>query len=89
MDKTSITAGVVDFNCEYCQKLLSSSSNLKTHIALCHTEETLKTNECNICGKLFLRSCDLRVHARSHNGQKHDKLKFKCPSCCRMFGSIL
>ena len=81
MDNTSITAGAVDLNCEYCQKLLSSSSNPKTHIALCHTEETLKTKKCSICGKQFLRSCDLRVHVASHNGQKHDKLKFRCSSC--------
>ena len=75
--------------CDYCLRVLSSSSNLKSHITLCHTEELLKKMKCNVCDKLFLRQCDLGNHMALHKRKENKtKLKFQCSTCLRKFIGI-
>ena len=35
-----------------------------TQIILVHAEEDLKTVKCNLCGKAYLRNCDMTFHLK-------------------------
>ena len=72
--------------CEHCEKTFSSSTNRNTHINLCHTEEMAKNVNCKVCGKSFVRACDLGNHMSSH--KKHKKTNFNCSQCCIGFVTI-
>ena len=41
-----------------------------------------KDKTCTICNKLFARGSDLRVHMRTHSGEK----PFSCSTCHKKFG---
>lgn len=68
--------------CQYCGKILSSSTHLKEHIRIFHTEGGQNNFICKICGKLYNLKRDLTTHEKSH-GERN----FVCqePGCSKKF----
>ena len=73
-----IRHGPKEFGCPFCQKLMSSSKDMKVHIRT-HTGE--KPFTCNDCGKSFIQKSDLARHALIHTGEK----PFQCNDCGKGF----
>ena len=70
------------FQCDICDKLFSSKSNLKKHIDTIHLK--LKSHKCEECGKTFNQKGNLKYHVNS----VHLKIKpYKCEECWKTFGS--
>uniref|UniRef100_A0A1I8GPV8 Gastrula zinc finger protein XlCGF57.1-like n=1 Tax=Macrostomum lignano TaxID=282301 RepID=A0A1I8GPV8_9PLAT len=63
------------FQCDTCQKKLSSKSHLKAHISAFHEKE--KPHECKRCGKSFLNASHLHVHIRSYTGERPFECKVR------------
>ena len=55
------------FTCSNCEKILSSESNLKTHLRI-HTDD--KPFNCSKCNHKSSTSCNLKTHERIHSGDK-------------------
>ena len=53
-----------DFPCDMCNKALYEMSKLKLHIKKVHSENKLS---CNVCGKLFKTSDNLKIHKKTHD----------------------
>uniref|UniRef100_A0ABM5FDK5 Zinc finger protein 215-like n=1 Tax=Pogona vitticeps TaxID=103695 RepID=A0ABM5FDK5_9SAUR len=66
------------FECSYCGKKISHSSNLSRHMKM-HLGE--KLFPCSECGKCFTRRGNLADHMRIHTGEK----SFKCPECGKLY----
>ena len=67
------------FSCELCNKKCSQRSDLKSHIARTHAEETIP---CDQCDEIFSN----KVYLKRHKGRKHIKSrKFPCPQCEKKF----
>ena len=66
--------------CNDCNKILSSSSNLKTHVDNIHFKKQLLS--CDMCDKNLKTKHHLQRHVRAvHEGQK----LFKCENCDKGF----
>ena len=69
-------------------KMCSSHSNRNTHMLLVHAEEDLKTQKCTLCGKGFVRKCDLTFHLKQCGKSKESLISasdYKCQFCCWRF----
>merc|ERR1719154_399912 len=64
--------------CPFCQKVFSTSNNLKQHIEITH-EKTVKT--CRICDETFTS----RFAMEKHVLVKHPETAHPCPVCVRSF----
>ncbi|XP_059622449.1 gastrula zinc finger protein XlCGF7.1-like [Phlebotomus argentipes] len=65
------------FQCDICQKSLSSSSNLRGHVKSFHTNE--RPHLCRLCGKAYATSAALRTHEKFH------AMPFACSVCGKSF----
>ena len=77
-ENAPIRHGPKQFGCPFCQKLMSSSKDMKVHIRS-HTGE--KPFECNNCGKRFSQKVHLDRHRLIHTGEK----PFECSDCEKSF----
>ena len=73
-----IKLSVAANQCDVCNKVFSSPSNLKAH-KIIHTGQ--KPFKCNICGKNFARNLDLKYHKRTHTGER----PYECKICDKRF----
>ena len=68
------------FSCGYCKTLLSSVSDLKSHLLIEHGQK----HKCEICGKVFEDHKNLEIHSK----RIHKKIgNFKCVLCEGTFNS--
>uniref|UniRef100_A0A1A9WDP5 Protein krueppel n=1 Tax=Glossina brevipalpis TaxID=37001 RepID=A0A1A9WDP5_9MUSC len=67
-----------NFECEYCDKVFTKSTNYKNHVRT-HTGE--QPFLCIECGKGFSLSSSLNTHMKRHRGEKC----FQCPDCPKQF----
>ena len=60
LEETSNDETKEKFECQYCQKLFSKKSNMKSHISIVH--DGVKNFTCNECGSAFARNFDYKRH---------------------------
>ena len=66
-----------EFKCKLCEKLYTSDSSLKKHIADYHVNKPLK---CETCGKVFHRKFEWKQHVSLHGDND-----YKCDFCEKSF----
>ncbi|XP_068233088.1 zinc finger protein ZFP2-like [Palaemon carinicauda] len=66
------------FECKYCEKSFTKSSDLKRHLMI-HTGD--RPFVCNLCGTGFIEKSKLIVHTRHHTGER----PFECQDCGKTF----
>jgi len=84
----NIHEGVRPFNCKFCQKIFSSSSNLKQHMNT-HTNLVKRQKfPCFICkcDKSYLYICTLKKHILNSHLEEYDKLNAEYPD--RTFNEV-
>ncbi|XP_071531903.1 uncharacterized protein [Panulirus ornatus] len=64
--------------CPFCQKLLTTRSNLQRHIATHHQRQSFT---CATCGKTFTRKDRLTEHEKLHTGEA----PYTCEECGKNF----
>ena len=67
------------YECFSCNKLLESPNAYRHHIRVVHNGT--RPHECDVCGKKFARTFNLRTHRRTHTGEQ----PYKCVTCGRAF----
>jgi len=63
------------FKCPHCPSVLGREYDLRQHIIKLHTSDRL--HQCRICRKIFGDPYSLKIHKRTHKGQKC----LKCGLC--------
>ena len=70
------------FNCEICDKSLSSNEIRKKHISIVHGDE--KRFVCNVCSHSFGLKTELTIHTQNyHQGEHHT-----CKICWKDFARL-
>ncbi|XP_053408291.1 zinc finger protein ZXDC-like [Mercenaria mercenaria] len=73
-----------NFQCEFCEQRLKTSSSLKFHIAARHTkDDDKKLYKCDVCSKTFLRKGSLQLHETLHTNAKNYSCSFD--GCGKLF----
>ncbi|MEQ2186170.1 hypothetical protein GOODEAATRI_025938 [Goodea atripinnis] len=62
-----------------CGRSYRTGSELKRHVLVHHTNE--RPHKCDVCGKGFVRLCDLNAHAKIHSKER----PFVCHICGKAF----
>lgn len=69
-----------NFQCDICQKILSSRFNLQSHMKSFHNkDQSSYTYLCRLCGKSYATSAALRMHEKFH------AMPFSCRICGKSF----
>ena len=63
------------YKCELCPTTCGRKTDLRIHVEKLHTSD--KPLPCKKCGKLFPDRYTLKLHTRSHNGEKC----YRCELC--------
>ena len=75
---------VLHYECDICEKILSSPQTLKAHISGFH--DRLKQHTCTICGEQFVRKGDINRHVKKN----HQNIKsHNCDRCEESFNDLL
>ncbi|XP_035699683.1 zinc finger protein 420-like [Branchiostoma floridae] len=69
------------YRCNYCDKVCSSTCNMKQHIRTHHTFE--RPYECDVCGAKFKQRGHLSDHHKVHADRKN--CPYKCDNCGASF----
>ena len=72
---------VAEYICEICNKKLTSSNTLKTHLELHQGELNI---ECEVCSKRFVNKSTLKNHMKTHEDGKFSP-RFFCNICEKVF----
>jgi uncharacterized Zn-finger protein len=67
------------FNCSICNAMLNSIFGLKVHVQQIHLQ--MKPFTCPICGKRFAQGGNMKVHMRTHTGER----QYQCSVCQKNF----
>ncbi|XP_053685355.1 zinc finger protein ZFP2-like [Sabethes cyaneus] len=70
------------YNCTKCTKVFINRGNLINHAAECHGN--VKNFSCEICSKSFKYNVQLRIHMRTHSGER----PHTCEICHRGFSQL-
>lgn len=70
------------YSCAKCTKVFINRGNLLNHAAECHGQ--VKNFACEICNKSFKYNVQLRIHLRTHSGER----PHTCEICHRGFSQL-
>ena len=76
--KESPFKGNVDFQCDFCNILLSSKQNLEKHKKIVH--QGLKEHQCKYCDLKFTTKQGVRYHIKYYH-EKEKSAKGECTLC--------
>lgn len=77
-------SGKKPFQCWYCGESFSDNCYLKYHIQVKHTTDKGKTLQCDKCEKTFVAAHRLKIHYRSHTGER----PYPCKLCEKAFTCV-
>ena len=69
----------LNFQCQVCKNHFNSKTNLDEHQRTSHPDRS--GFACDICGSKFTRSHSLKIHKRTHQGNK----PYECAQCKKQF----
>lgn len=79
-----VHSGKKPFQCWHCGEHFTDNCYLKYHIQVKHTADKGKTLQCDKCEKTFVAAHRLKIHYRSHTGER----PYPCKSCEKAFTCV-
>lgn len=79
-----VHSGKKPFQCWHCGESFTDNCYLKYHIQVKHTVDKGKTLQCDKCEKTFVAAHRLKIHYRSHTGER----PYPCKLCEKAFTCV-